>query len=564
MDKNKSISRWGKMVKEKLRLSQSPKPAGEAQKPAVTIIKEEYDGPVYASMEKEKARLSQPMKQSKPPLVTETKIQKPEKKRPDVTEQKMLYTSYGSVRLNSDNTFELAGITFHWHEDRTFDFPYGASVGKLFGRLYVDDDENTTFDKDNYFIEFDSNGVVVDIGWTDGGHDYHHQYPLEEKKHQETTWYGASGMVTIPDGVEQIKDDQFANCIKLTGINIPESVKWIGNHAFYKCTKLGEAMIPNGVTSVGDFAFSDCSSMTSVTLPDSVTSIGDFAFRDCKSLTSVTLPDSITSIGMGAFKDCSSLTSVTIPAGVTSVRDEAFHGCSSLTDVYYGGSAEEGLKIDIGAGNECLINASVHYASKEKENVETVSYESGNGATKVIKQGSCGALLADEPVHKYDDNLQWKLYDDGVLVISGQGEMFSKPGSVIQGSHLPWGTSAECYVSPWADGEPTWEYENVNEVRLTGVVPPCDLKKVVIEDGVTSIGKQAFCGNVDWDWDDTVCVEGNDHPNLTTVIIPASVTWIGENAFQKNDDLTIYASQGSYAENYAKKNNLKFIPIENT
>ncbi len=39
----------------------------------------------------------------------------------------------------------------------------------------------------------------------------------------------------------------------------------------------------------------------------SVTSIGDWAFRDCSSLTSVTIPNSVTSIGGWAFNECSNL-----------------------------------------------------------------------------------------------------------------------------------------------------------------------------------------------------------------------------------------------------------------
>jgi hypothetical protein len=42
------------------------------------------------------------------------------------------------------------------------------------------------------------------------------------------------------------------------------------------------------------------------------------------------------------------------------------------------------------------------------------------------------------------------------------------------------------------------------------------------------------------------------------VTIPASVTKIGPYAFQKCAGLTIHAPAGSYAEQYAKKNSVKF------
>ena len=69
--------------------------------------------------------------------------------------------------------------------------------------------------------------------------------------------------------------------------------------------------------------------------PYSVTSIGSAAFYGCSGLTAVTIPNSVTSIGSYAFRGCSDLTSVTIPNSVTSIGDLAFDGCSGLTSVVW-------------------------------------------------------------------------------------------------------------------------------------------------------------------------------------------------------------------------------------
>ena len=91
------------------------------------------------------------------------------------------------------------------------------------------------------------------------------------------------------------------------------------------------------------------------------------------------------------------------------------------------------------------------------------------------KSGTCG------------DNLQWKLTDEGVLTITGTGEMqdwhWSKP-------------------SPWLDDK--------------------SVKQIIIGDGVTTIGDYAF-------WS---C------PSLTSVTIGNSVTTIGDNAFSDCRSLT--------------------------
>ncbi len=86
------------------------------------------------------------------------------------------------------------------------------------------------------------------------------------------------------------------------------------------------------------------------------------------------------------------------------------------------------------------------------------------------------------------ENLTWSLDENGVLTISGTGEMenFSSGWSV-----------------PWKDSFD-------------------DITSVVIEEGVTSIGDNAF-------------IECN---NLTTIKIPDSMTSIGESAFYSCDSLT--------------------------
>ena len=45
------------------------------------------------------------------------------------------------------------------------------------------------------------------------------------------------------------------------------------------------------------------------------------------------------------------------------------------------------------------------------------------------------------------------------------------------------------------------------------------------------------------------------------VVIPAGVTEIGSSAFDGCKKLTIHAPAGSYAEQYARENDIKFQPL---
>ena len=142
--------------------------------------------------------------------------------------------------------------------------------------------------------------------------------------------------ITIPDGVTEIGEYAFFNCIRLTGITIPDGVTKVGRGAFFACERLTNITIPGGVTEIGWGTFYACSALTSVTIPNSVAFIGDSAFGSCSSLTSVTIGNGVTEIGNYAFEYCSGLTSITIPDSVTSIGDSAFSWCSSLTNVTIG------------------------------------------------------------------------------------------------------------------------------------------------------------------------------------------------------------------------------------
>ena len=101
-------------------------------------------------------------------------------------------------------------------------------------------------------------------------------------------------------------------------------------------------------------------------------------------------------------------------------------------------------------------------------------------AAGIVDSGTCGA-------EGDGSNLTWTLDSDGVLTISGSGDMHG----------YDYGSSG----APWDDSR---------------------VKSAVIAEGVTSIGSYAF----------------DDCKSLTSVTIPDSVTSIGERAFQGCESLT--------------------------
>ena len=85
--------------------------------------------------------------------------------------------------------------------------------------------------------------------------------------------------------------------------------------------------------------------------------------------------------------------------------------------------------------------------------------------------------------------------------------------------------------------------EGVAEIGPSAFLTCRSLTRVDIPSSVTSIGYLAFCN----------C------NSLTSLTIPASVTSIGEAAFGDCGELILTVAEGSYAEVYAKENNIPYV-----
>lgn len=139
--------------------------------------------------------------------------------------------------------------------------------------------------------------------------------------------------ITIPDTVTYIGYWVFDNCTSLEKLIIPDSVTFIDEGCFDGCTNLKEVKLPAKATGMGGFDFRSCSSLERVTIPEGVTDIANRCFYNCKSLKEVLLPESVTSIGEFAFAGCNNLESVNIPENVKSIGEWAFWACSSISEI---------------------------------------------------------------------------------------------------------------------------------------------------------------------------------------------------------------------------------------
>ena len=412
---------------------------------------------------------------------------------------------------------------------------------------------------------------------------------------------GCTGLtsITIPNGVKIIGNSAFEGCTGLTSVAIPNSVTYIDSSLFYGCTSLTSVTIPDSVASIGSSAFYGCTGLTSITIPNSVTYISHSVFYGCTGLTSVTIPDGVTIIEYSAFYCCTGLTCVSLPKNVKTICSAAFFYCRNIKDVYYAGSETEWNAIDIRPDNEPITNASIHYVGEThthdykstvteptctEDGYTTYTCSCGETYTSDIvpakghspvlvgakdatctedgytgdevcsvcgdiitkgekiehfahnyvngKCATCGAIDTDNVIDSGycggegdGTNLTWTLYKNGTLEISGTGKMASWFGS----SYGSYGAS-----------EAPWSYHNGDYLNKKIV-------KIVINEGVTSIGKWAFmgCNNslsvvipdsvIDIEEAFAYCT------GLTCITIPDSVTNIGRSAFENCTSLTSVA-----------------------
>lgn len=237
-----------------------------------------------------------------------------------------------------------------------------------------------------------------------------------------------------------------------------EGVIWtLGDDGTLTISGVG-AMYDYTVTGAPWYGYKD--TIKAVVIEEGVTSIGKCAFYGSTAITSVTLPGSLTRLGDYCFYGCSGLGSITIPDSVTYIGSYALRK-SGITEAVIGGSWSTCTREELSSPESAALLL-------KKTLYKSVWIRTAEGEGSIIAEGECGK------------HLTWSLSDTGVLTVSGNGRMRD-----FSSNAAPW--------SAYAD-------------KIYGVV---------IEEGVTRIGRCAFYG----------C------EYITSVTLPTTVGEISDFAF---------------------------------
>lgn len=127
--------------------------------------------------------------------------------------------------------------------------------------------------------------------------------------------------LTLPQSVTSIGESAFRNCQNLLSIDIPESVKYIGSKSFENCERIESIVIPGSVKHIESKTFSGCKNLVSLIIHDGVEEIANDAFENCAKLESVIIPKSVKYIGSGVFSGCDSLKNLVLSNRKTNISD---------------------------------------------------------------------------------------------------------------------------------------------------------------------------------------------------------------------------------------------------
>ena len=317
-----------------------------------------------------------------------------------------------------------------------------------------------------------------------------------------------------------------------------------------------EAVVPEkiggrSVTKIGAAAFSGCASLTKIELPQGVREIGSNAFAGCSALTTITLPASLETL-RAAFDGCSALaeiavapgnknfrsvdgvlfsadgktlllyptakatTEYAIPDGTERIASSAFRDCASLTAIAFPASVRE-------LGGETFFGCVALRTVALPDAVETIPASAFLGCSALSEVKFPKQLKAIAP-HAFIgcESLTSVAFPDGLTLI---GDDAFEDCVSLESVAFP---SSLKVVEPGAFG---------------GCVA---LTSVAFRDGLTTIGDEAF----------SRC------DSLSSVKIPASVEEIGRRSFPRNADLVIRGAAGSYAEEYARENGIRFEVVD--
>lgn len=424
--------------------------------------------------------------------------------------------------------------------------------------------------------------------------EYEWQYVIEKGQITLIKYKGSETHVIIPYEiggmpVVEIADGCFKNMKNLRSVYISANVTTIGNEAFYGTTSMETVMFgdKSKITTIGYSIFENCGAVENLKDENGCVVINNILVAYCGG-NNVVFGKNIRSVAGRVFYKNSNIESVVINPGCEVLGSEVFAYADNIKTVFIPDSVRK-------IADDCFDNESdfvikchgntyaTDFARKFGYETETVEsdfeYEIKDGYVILKKYiGKDTDVTLPSVIEKYTVK-----YIGESCFANGNIESIWIPESVVSIGNNAFYGCTELKTVNFANescikyiGEYAFKgtlFENIDgvdenntviisdilirhfgsgEIRtsslITGIAGGAfydrqDITKVTISYGCNWIGSNAF----------------NQMHSLECVVIPDSVTSIEDNAFAGcGENLCIVCGSGSYAEQYAKDNGLKY------
>lgn len=422
----------------------------------------------------------------------------------------------------------------------------------------------------------------------------------------ENTFYGCSSLtqINLPDGLSYIPENAFYGCSSLAEVIIPDTVLEIKANAFNGCCEIKELVVPDSVVKIEYRAFAGMCGLEKLTVPF----VGQS--RDVET-------DTFYSI-IGYWFDSSEDEDYEFYCGKChnsfEYLTQEYNHRSSPYDYYYSRRVykpcnfkeltitegtlrshalnEFGLEVlNVGANVEVieeyaadnlgLTELNLHEDAKfteipdyafTKNSITTITIPKNvKRIGKAFRSNALTEINLNEGLEVIDGsfvNAKITSIDlpDSLIKIGGEAFWCCQKLEYIE---FPENLTEIGFWAFYRSGLKEVVFSESITYISRGAFHKCPLKKIVLPESVASIVDETF-------WDCTeleiVVIGGRveeigpsafaNCTSLETVVIPDSVTSISEDAFtDSNLDMVIYCNEGSYAEEYAIQNNIKYTTL---
>lgn len=414
----------------------------------------------------------------------------------------------------------------------------GESVEFVSGEAKITEVGDNAFG--NYAIDPDENGVIVIGGVVVGYVGYEKTVIVPENVTiiAERAFVSARfvSAIDFSSAIEliEIKEEAFSGLEEITRVDFPNALRIIGEKAFFGCVRLKEI---NGTpeSGVASSAFDECGTerndcwevrngvlrryrgtATCVVLPSGITEIADNAFKGNSYVETVVFPDELTVVGNSSFENCVNLKTVIINAKLTAIGAKAFSGCERLSAIDF--SSANGLA-----------------------DIASDAFE----ATEWLTRYPDDSVIVNGIFYKYLGQLEDLHIPNSVKAINEKAFY----GAAVKTLYIPESVRiigdyafANSDISKFNFGLRNVSVEIIGEGAFEGCTSLAFLDLGNMSK-LKTIGQRAFFGAKSLD----------DGKSEMHVYLPASVTSIGESAFENSGIITVRMAAGSKLETIERR-----------